>query len=268
VLPSSARALRNRDLLEDLQDGARSALEAAATRVAGAATQAESAISSAAATVQSIEDYVPRNCSLGTKRFCIGYKQDVNCSGLPLNLTSLLPVSLQELPGPVENAIRDRVETLSQLADSSTRFSAFSVSATLISGLVLMIMVVVLALSLSLGRPQVITGVFGKLRVVSRALALLTLGLVCCFPFVLLAVILHTVLKAARGLPSWVEVKTGEACSRLRPGPAVRLGCSTERHCACARRERQGQRVIESKAVDDGGTLSQTCPRAVSSVST
>jgi hypothetical protein len=212
VLPSSARALRNRDLLEDLQDGARSALEAAATRVAGAATQAESAISSAAATVQSIEDYVPRNCSLGTKRFCIGYKQDVNCSGLPLNLTSLLPVSLQELPGPVENAIRDRVETLSQLADSSTRFSAFSVSATLISGLVLMIMVVVLALSLSLGRPQVITGVFGKLRVVSRALALLTLGLVCCFPFVLLAVILHTVLKAARGLPSWVEVKTGEAC--------------------------------------------------------
>jgi hypothetical protein len=155
---------------------------------------------------------VPWNCSLGTKRFCVGYKQDVNCSELPLNLSSLLPESLQELPGPVQNAIRDRAEDLSQLAESSTRFPAFSVSAALISGLVLMIIVAALPLSLAFGWPQVITRVFGKLKALPRALALLALGLVCCSPFVLLGVILDTILGAADELPSWVEVKTGEAC--------------------------------------------------------
>lgn len=74
VLPSAAHALRARDLVDDLQDGVESALDVAATRVVDAAGQAESAISSAAATLQSIEEQVPRNCSLGTKRFCVGYK--------------------------------------------------------------------------------------------------------------------------------------------------------------------------------------------------
>ncbi|CAE7016065.1 hypothetical protein PTNB73_01358 [Pyrenophora teres f. teres] len=196
VFPSSAHALRDRDLLEDLQDEARSALNAAATRVADAASQAESAISSAAATVQNIEEHVPQNCSLGTKRFCIGYKQDVNCSDLPLNLSSLLPEGVQELPGPVQDALRDRAEALSQLAESSTRFLAFSVPSTLISGLVLM----------------VIARVFGKLKAVPRALALLGLGLVCCSPFVLLGVILDTFRRVADELPSWVGVEIGEAC--------------------------------------------------------
>ncbi|KAI0571181.1 hypothetical protein Alg130_10974 [Pyrenophora tritici-repentis] len=212
VLPSSEHALRNRDLLEDLQDGARSALNAAATRVADAGSQAESAISSAAATVQSIEEHVPRNCSLGTKRFCIGYKQDVNCSKLPLNLSNLLPDGVQELPGPVRDAIHDRAEALSQLVESSTRFPAFSVPETLISGLVLMSIVTTLSLSLAFGRPQVMTRVFGKLKAVPRVLALLALGLVCCSPIVLLVVILDTILTAADELPSWVGVEIGEAC--------------------------------------------------------
>jgi hypothetical protein len=212
VLPWSEHALRDRDLLEDLQNGAKSALNAVATRVADAASQAESAVSSAAATIQSVEEYVPRNCSLGTKRFCVGYKQDVNCSELPLNLSSLLPESLQELPGPVQDAIRDRADALSQLAESSTRFPAFSVPDTMISGLVLMAIVATLSLSLALGRPRVLTRVFGKLKTVPRALALLAFGLVCCSPFVLLGVILGTILRAADELPSWVEVERGEAC--------------------------------------------------------
>lgn len=212
MLPSSTGALRDRDLLEDLQDGARSALNAAATRVADAASLAESAISSAAAAAPSLEEYVPRNCSLGTMRFCVGYKQDVNCSDLPLNLSSLLPEGVQELPGPVQDAIRDRAEALSQLAESSTRFPAFSVPATLISGLVLMSIVATLSLSLAFGRPQVVTRVFGRLKAVPRALALLALGLMCCSPFVLLGVILDIILRAAGELPSWVGVELGEAC--------------------------------------------------------
>jgi hypothetical protein len=210
VLPSSAHALRDRDLLEDLHDGARSALNTAATRVADAASQVESAISSGVATIQSVEEHVPRNCSLGTKSFCIGYKQDINCSDLPLNLSSLLPEGVQEFPGLVQDAVRDRAEALSQLAESSTKFSSFFMPGTLISGLVLMSIVATLSLSLALGRPQVVTRVFGKLKTVPRSLALLALGLMCCTPFLLLGVILNTILRAADELPWWVGVEVGE----------------------------------------------------------
>lgn len=223
MFPSPTQALQDRDLLQDLQDGAKSALNAAATRVADAAgqagsaissavNQAESAISSAAATVQSIEDMVPQNCSLGTRRFCIGYKQDVTCSDLPLNFSSLLPEGVQDLPGPLQSAINDRAESLSQLMESSTRFPAFSVPNTLISGLVLMSIVAILSLSLALGKPQIVTRAFGRFKPVSRTLVLLALGLLCCSPFVLLGVILNTILRAADKLPSWVGVEIGKAC--------------------------------------------------------
>lgn len=215
MLPASAHALRDRDLFEDFPDRAKSALNAAATKVADAASQAESAISSAADTVQSIEEFVPRNCSLGVKRFCIGYTQDVSCSDLPLNFSRLLPEGVQELPGPVQDAIRDRAEALSQLVESSNRFPAFSVPDTLISGVALMGTVAILSLSLALGRPRAMSRALGKLIAVLRVLTFLPflfLGLICCSPFVLLAVMLHTILGAAHELPSWVGVETGEAC--------------------------------------------------------
>ncbi|EUC27459.1 hypothetical protein COCCADRAFT_41815 [Bipolaris zeicola 26-R-13] len=197
ALPSPTHALRDRDLLEDLQDGVRSGLNAAATRVADAAGRAESAISSAAATVQSIEDIVPKNCSLGIRRFCIGFEQDINCSDLPLNFSRLLPDGMQKLPSSIQDAIKDRAESLSQLVETSNKFPVFSVPDTLISGLVLM---------------SVVTRVFGIFKAVPRALSLLALGLLCCSPFVLLGVILHTILSAADKLPSWVRVEVGEVC--------------------------------------------------------
>lgn len=223
ALPSPTHALRDRDLLEDLQDGVRSGLNAAATRVADAAgragsaissavSQAESAISSAAATVQSIEDIVPKNCSLGIRRFCIGFEQDINCSDLPLNFSRLLPDGVQKLPSSIQDAIKDRAESLSQLVETSNKFPVFSVPDTLISGLVLMSVVAILSLSLVLRYPQVVTRVFGIFKAVPRALSLLALGLLCCSPFVLLGVILHTILSAADKLPSWVRVEVGEVC--------------------------------------------------------
>ncbi|KAJ6196458.1 hypothetical protein J3E72DRAFT_396355 [Bipolaris maydis] len=212
VLPSPTHALHDRDLLEDLQNGAKSALNAAATKVIDVASQAESAISSATATLKSIEEIVPQNCSLGTKRFCIGYKQNINCSNLPLNFSSLLLEGVQKLPGPVQDAMRDRAEDLSQLVKSSTRFPALSVLDTLISGLVLMSIVMALSLSLALRRPQVVTRVFDRLKAMPRALTLLALGFICYSPLVLLGFILNTILKTASGLLMWIGVEKGGVC--------------------------------------------------------
>lgn len=215
MLPSSVPVFGTRDLRKDLQDGARSALDAAATRVADTASQAESALSSAAATLQEIDEKMPRNCTLGTKRICVGYKQDINCSKLPLTLSSVLHNSTQELSRPAKDAIRGRVnDALSQLAKGSGRFPAPYIPATLLSGLLLMTAIAALSLSLALGRPPYFTVILRALtsKTSWQSLMALALGLACCSPFILLGVTLNAMLKATDELPPWVRVERGEAC--------------------------------------------------------
>ena len=218
--------LLDRDFLQqvqDIQNGAKSALSAAATRVVDASDQAQSAISSVATSLQDMEERLPRNCSLGTKRFCIGYEHESSCSDLPLNLSGLLPASVHDLPAPVEDAIRDRAEALSRLAGTSSKLPAVFVPGTLISGLVSMSAIAVLSLCLAFRWLPCATKILSNLNVWLRALALLSLGLACCSPLILLALFLDTILRAADELPSWVEVERGESCVFCYGGLACAL---------------------------------------------
>jgi hypothetical protein len=109
----------------------------AATKASAAASQVQSAVSSAATFLEEIEEHVPCNCSLGTRQFRVGYQRDVQCSHLPFNLSSLLPNMILDLPGPAENTIRERVDTLAPLAERLTQFPILYALNTLIAGLVL-----------------------------------------------------------------------------------------------------------------------------------
>jgi hypothetical protein len=168
--------------------------------------------SAAAALTEEIEERIPRNCSLGTKRFCIGYRHESNCTDLPFNISSLLPGIVEDLPGPVEDAIRERIGALAPLAESLTTVPALYVPQSLISGLVLMVAVTVLSVCVAFGWPLCVAAMLQGLSVGLRTLALLALAVVCCSPFIVLASVLHTVLRAADGLPSWVGVDRGGAC--------------------------------------------------------
>jgi hypothetical protein len=90
----SAAALPQRDLLEDIQNGASSLLAVAATRVSDAAGHVESAISSSVASLPELprlDDYVPQNCSFGMHQFCVGYRdeQSLSCSDAPFEISAL-----------------------------------------------------------------------------------------------------------------------------------------------------------------------------------
>ena len=119
-----------------------SSLSAPVTRVVSAADQAESAIDSAATSLQGVEEGLTRNCSLGMKHFCIGYKHESNCSDLPLNLFGLLAERFHELPAFIEDSMRDRAQALSQPAGNLTNLSAIYMPSTLISRLLLMSVVI------------------------------------------------------------------------------------------------------------------------------
>ncbi|PSN59209.1 hypothetical protein BS50DRAFT_682398 [Corynespora cassiicola Philippines] len=213
-----------------LKSGANSLFGVAAARASDAADHVQSAVnsatssaaSSAAAFLQGIEEHVPQNCSLGTRRFCVGYKLDLRCSGLPFNLSSLLPDVVRDLPDPIESTIRERVDALSPLADSLAQFPVFYLPNTLIAGLVLVAVLTSLSIWLALDRLSRVAVILQKLNIGLRVPVVLVVGLVCCVPSMLLAFMVRTLVQKAEGLPSWVEVEEGEA-GRLSFGV---LGCA------------------------------------------
>jgi hypothetical protein len=54
-------------------------------------SDAQTVVSSAITAIQTdLDSVIPRNCTLGTRYFCLGYVNNVTCSGLPLNVSDLL----------------------------------------------------------------------------------------------------------------------------------------------------------------------------------
>lgn len=55
------------------------------------ASEAQTVVSSAITAIQSdLGSAIPRNCTLGTTHFCLGYENSVTCSRLPLNVSYIL----------------------------------------------------------------------------------------------------------------------------------------------------------------------------------
>ncbi|KAF3037143.1 hypothetical protein E8E11_002997 [Didymella keratinophila] len=105
LAPHLSRITRDPGLLQDIQNGASSALSAVATGTADGVGEAQSALSSAAASIQDIERRIPHTYSLGTRRFCVGSDQATVCSDLPLNLSGFLPDDIPSLPDAIEGAL-------------------------------------------------------------------------------------------------------------------------------------------------------------------
>lgn len=204
-LPPSP-TLPQRDILQNIQNGANSLLAVAATRVSDVAGHVQSAVSSAAASLPQIEDYLPLNCTIGTEQFCVGYRntQNLSCSHSPFELSALLPDAVQDLPGPVEDALRERMGDLLPLADDLSNLTA-SLNTCLIVGLISIIFVAVFACCLVCD-----TWISRKMGTVARLLIYLCVAVVCCAPYSALVTLHVKVMKGAQRLPVWVEVQKGE----------------------------------------------------------
>ena len=71
-------------------------------------SQAQTVVSSAITAIQTdLNSVIPKNCTLGTRYFCLGYVNHVTCSGLPLNVSDLLsralPASISYQPDSLES---------------------------------------------------------------------------------------------------------------------------------------------------------------------
>jgi hypothetical protein len=202
-------------LLQDIQNGANSLVAVAATRVSDAAGHVESALSSAVAAVPElpqIEDYVPVNCTFGTRQFCVGYLHtpDLSCSDSPFDISALLPDTIQDLSAPLEAAFRKRMGDLSPLADRLSRLPT-SVVICLVTGLLSMMLMLGASLYLAYGNHGQRVGTSRKLGRMWHVVVHLIMATACCAVYLPLILLQRTVIEEAKGLPSWVEAEEGAA---------------------------------------------------------
>jgi len=125
-LPNSAikpRAIP--DLTQPFQSevqSAASALTAALPAVASkvqsgigaAASKVQSGVGAAASDIDTIEARIPRNCSFGTKQFCVGFLHKTPCYNFPFNISDIIP---EGIPEDVTSFISDKVQLLKPLEE-------------------------------------------------------------------------------------------------------------------------------------------------------
>lgn len=175
-------------------------------------TKVQSAASAAATSLEgSIKEIIPRNLSLGTRQLCIGFFDSIDCKGLPLNLSDVLPDSVEDLPSPFKTIVQDSVDSLQPIATALTNITYIRVS--LIVGLVLVCLFAILFIASTLGKILCIVGIVFELGLRSKIIVHTVLGLICCVPVAAATAILILFREKVNALPSWIQVEHGEVGS-------------------------------------------------------
>lgn len=113
--------------IPDALSHGKSAAAAAATPVLQVASQVESALDAFATSIQDIEQRLPRNCTIGTRRACVRYLQNTTCFDPPLNLSSLFSSVTFESSGTSVGILDEFVsDAVAQLQPLTGRLSGVS----------------------------------------------------------------------------------------------------------------------------------------------
>jgi hypothetical protein len=187
------RAIPASDLLQPFQSEVQSAaslLNTAVSAAAGAAATAVSGITN----ITAIEAMIPRNCSLGTKQFCIGFENKINCTDFPLNISKIVPEAVIKFIG-------DEIQSLQPLEGILAKVTPASIQGSLILGLIFILFIILM-----------LTCLFFEFF--SFAARLLKLGVclvsVFCFALFLLAYLtVHKVQSKIQDFKSVVGVEEG-----------------------------------------------------------
>ncbi|KAF2681923.1 hypothetical protein K458DRAFT_308528 [Lentithecium fluviatile CBS 122367] len=172
-------------------------------------TKVQSAVTSAATGLEgTLLEFVPQNLSLGTTQFCVGFINSKDCKGLPLNLSDILPGSLQDLPISIRNVVQDSVDSLQPVATALTNIAYVRVS--LIVGIVFVWLFAIWFIASTLEKVLCIVGIFIGLGRRSRIVVYTVLGVVYCAPLAIATAFLVLLKSKVDTLPSWIKVEHGE----------------------------------------------------------
>lgn len=167
------------------------AISAASSKVQGAAGAVTTAISDIT-NITAINAMIPRNCSLGTKQFCIGFDTNTTCHDLPLNISNIVPEAVMKFVG-------DEVKSLQPLEGILAKVTLASIQGWVILGLIFILFIILM---------------LACLHFFSFATRLLKLGVclvsVFCFVFFLFSYLtVHYVQSRIPGFKSIIGVEEG-----------------------------------------------------------
>jgi hypothetical protein len=84
----------------NIQSAAGSATNVLATAIPSATSNIQNAVGSIkTATSGKIESLIPRNCSFGIKKFCVGFKNYMNYNDLLLDISKIIPPEITNIAG-------------------------------------------------------------------------------------------------------------------------------------------------------------------------
>lgn len=186
-----------RDILQPLQSEAQSAANVVSTVISDA--QSATGIPD----INTVQALIPRNCSLGTKQFCVGFNDYINCTNLPLNLSSIVPETVLSFVG-------DQVEALQPLEGMLTKVTPANMQGCLILGLVPVFAMAALFVSSVFGRLFCVACCLLRLGILTKIITFIILGLLCCVPFLVPTVILYDVQSKLQNLQTSIIVEKGD----------------------------------------------------------
>ena len=195
------RAVSGRDIIPVVPSEARSVASGVATAVSSVTSQAKSVASAVTTVIPDADAIIPQNLSLGTKQFCVGFSNRIECNKLPVNTSEILPKALM-------SAVGDQVEDFHRLDGILTILSPEYIKDSFIFGLVATTVMAIMFVCSIFGQH------FRLVRYQQDLPLLLILrlmvGLICCVSFLIPTIILYTLYSKSKGLPSNIKVNEGD----------------------------------------------------------
>jgi len=115
------------DLTQPFQSEAQSAASALTAALPAAASKVQSGIGAAASDINTIKGLIPRNCSVGTKQFCVGFVHNTTCNGLPLNISDIIPEAVTSFIGDEAQSLQPLEGVMAKVTPTVIQGCLFSV---------------------------------------------------------------------------------------------------------------------------------------------
>ena len=178
-----------------------SPISSAVGKVPAQITKVGSAVGAAATKISAtLEATVPKNCSVGTTQFCVGFATKSTCHQLPVDLSQIIPTEIQkDLPDSFD---------LQAINGVLARITSPYIEWALIAGLVALCILVLAFICTLNGWVNLFVGSHKH-----RATGIFVhyiIGLLFCAPFLVPTVVLGLLVSKMQAAPSWVQFHQGE----------------------------------------------------------
>ncbi|KAJ4517944.1 hypothetical protein HRR78_003785 [Exophiala dermatitidis] len=194
--PPTQVSLRARGLIPTAVTQAGSVVSSAATAASGAPSQANSIASAARTAVNGAITAIPRNLSIGTKQYCVGFSDHVECHQLPVNISRIVPQV-------VTNILSDEMEDLDHLRSILAKATPGWIGDPFIIGIATALVIAVVFFTSMFSWP------FGTGTQLLPLMPRLVIGLFCCISYLLPTIVLYLLYSKSKDLSSEIRADQG-----------------------------------------------------------